>query len=78
MYNQKKLNTFETILVRIGRYYSTGIYIVHIIIEKLFDMYIKDTSLYTIYKFIAPICIFISSLLITMGYKFIFNQIKKH
>lgn len=57
-----KSNWGNTILARIGRYYSTWLYIIHPIFITVLGVVFRKIGLYSVYSYVAPIIVYLVSL----------------
>lgn len=67
MYNKPKADTkISKVFSLIGRKYSTWIYILHPIFIDLLAVIIRRTNIYEVYKYIAPIIVYLITLFFIM------------
>lgn len=70
-------NRLEITAAKIGREYSTGIYVIHPIVITILSSIMKKVGFYRLYSLIAPFAVFIVSILIMIAVISTINLLKR-
>ena len=68
-YNNRKPNKIESILAKLGKEYSAGVYYIHYIVRNILNALIHDNFLEKVYATFAPLLIYLICIVLIFVYK---------